>query len=447
MKSPQLRERTMILSSGRCAWAKCMYCGYGKLKEERLGGDALKEQIDNFFNGVEPGVDVLRVYVSGNVTDRAQVPVETQAYMVQKCRGFGIRTLLVETLPQFVSEKTLEPFKGSGLRMVFAMGLECYDDALRAKLQKGFTRADFEKACALIRANGWGVKTYLLVNPPFCADVKKDVDDSVAYALKWADEVTLINCQPHAGTELHAMHERGEWKPLDKAQFFDATKEWLSDARVRYDATQYAPFPSWKSWLPQFKEQTPLVGTGGEFLENEVYDRWQKFICERYVVRDERKTALFIPCSYTKPYINGPLHRAIWRVLDSFDAEVKQSIHLVVISSPGVIPIEFADYYPFNAYDWKPWEETASIKEAYTRVTKKRLVDYLKAHKYERVLCYFTMDAESYDALKQACNELGVELITCLREETWSLIKDEKNALTRPEALEDLKGALTAVRA
>lgn len=444
MKSSGIRERTMILSSGRCAWAKCMYCGYGKLNEPRLGADALREQIDNFFNGVKRGrVDVLRVYVSGNVTDRTQVPIETQRYLVQKCKEFGVRTLLVETLPQFVSEKTLEIYENAEIHMVFAMGLEVYDDELRAKLKKGFTREMFEKACALIRSKGWGVKVYLLVNPPFVSDVKQETDKSVEYALRWADEITLINCQPHKNTELYEMYVRGEWKPLGKAEFYDIVKEHLSDARVRYDATQYAPFPSWKSWLPQFESHDRLIGTGGQCLENPTYEKWQDFICNRYVHPEEKRVVLFVPCSYTKPYVSGPLHRAIRATLDALPN--KNEIHLVVISSPGVIPLEFAHYYPFNSYDWRPWEETPEIKARYVEVTRERVKNYLQKHAYEAHYCYFLHDAESYVALKQACEELNVKLVQCLRHETWSLVHAEKNPLARPEALNDLKEALHAI--
>ena len=441
MKSPETRERTMILSSGRCAWAKCMYCGYGKLNEPRLGAPELKEQIDNFFNGVAKGTQVLRVYVSGNVTDRTQVPVESQKYMVQKCKEYGIQTLLVETLPQFVSEKTLEPYEGSGLNMIFAIGLECYDDELRKKLQKGFSRQDFERACNLIRSHKWVGKVSLLVNPPFADDPKKCTDDSVKYALGWADEITLINCQPHKDTELHRMWTAGEWRPLEKGEFFDVVKDWIANPKVRYDATQYAPFPSWKSWLPQFAEPTPIIGVGERELVNPIYEKWQKFVCERYKRPETRNVALFVPCSFTKPYANGMLHRAIRRTLD--EVPNKDRVHLVVISSPGVIPIELSYYYPFDSYDWQPWLETPEIKKRYTDVTRERVKAYLKTHSYDAVFCYFLYDAESYEALNGACEELSIGLIQCLKQETWDRVHEQKNALSAPEALADLKQTLS----
>ncbi|MBI4017968.1 MAG: DUF5591 domain-containing protein, partial [Candidatus Aenigmarchaeota archaeon] len=299
--------------------------------------------------------------------------------------------------------------------------------------------ADFERACKLIRSKGWGIKVYLVVNPPFAEDVKRNTDESVRYALEWADEMTLINCQPHARTELHRMWAAGEWRPLDKGEFFDVIKDWMPEKRVRYDATQYAPFPSWKSWLPQFEVRNEIVGVGEEQLVNPTYERWQDFICNRYKSPEERTTVLFVPCSYTKPYANGQLHRAIRATLEAVPN--KDKIHLVVISSPGVIPIELSYYYPFDSYDWQPWLETPAIKKRYTEVTKERLKNYLRTHKYENYYCYFLSDAESYTALKQACEELGIELNECVR----SHAPGERNALANPESLEDLKGTLLKI--
>lgn len=427
----------MILSSGKCAWGKCNYCGYGKLDDERLGHEELKEQIDNYFRSIDRNrVDILRVYVSGNVTDRAQVPEETQRYLVDKCEEWGIDTLLVESLPQFITDKMLEPFEGD-IDIIFAIGLECYDDDLRDKLRKGFDREEFEEACELIRSRGWEVKVYLLVNPPFVEDVQEEVDRSVEYARKWADEITLINCHPHKNTALHEMYQQGEWEPLSKGEFFDVIKEHIFHPDVRYDAAQYSPFPGWKSWLPQFEEEDPIEGVGEEQLLHDAYERWQEFLCQRYEHPEEKDTVLFLPCSYTKPYTNSPLHRAIEDVLDG-----DENIHRVVVSSPGVVPIEFSHKYPFNNYDWQPWEETGEIMERYIDITKERVKNYLQAHSYERHLCYFRHDAESYTAVEEACKELDIDLQQCLRKETFNEVKEEDNPLTLDRALKDLQKSI-----
>jgi predicted RNA-binding protein len=114
-----------------------------------------------------------------------------------------------------------------------------------------------------------------------------------------------------------------------------------------------------------------------------------------------------------------------------------------VLSSPGVIPYEYTDFYPFNKYDWPEWEETPEVKEKYIEVTQKRVENYLKTHAYKKYFCYMKLDSESYIALKQACKKLKIELVNCLDEETYDKIKTEKNPLTFPSALEDLKNILT----
>lgn len=115
-----------------------------------------------------------------------------------------------------------------------------------------------------------------------------------------------------------------------------------------------------------------------------------------------------------------------------------------MISSPGVIPREFENYYPFNAYDWDEKEETEEIKERYIEVTAERIKKYLKAHQknYEKIFSYLKYDSESYQALKKACKNLNLNFENLLKRRTYEKIKKKKNLLIREEALKDLRERL-----
>lgn len=91
-------------------------------------------------------------------------------------------------------------------------------------------------------------------------------------------------------------------------------------------------------------------------------------------------------------------------------------MHRIVISSPGVIPFEFNGFYPFNAYDWDESKETPEVMEEYIRINKERIENYLKSHEYKHYVAYFRSGSESYEALRQACDELGIELANALPE-------------------------------
>jgi len=58
-----------------------------------------------------------------------------------------------------------------------------------------------------------------------------------------------------------------------------------------------------------------------------------------------------LPCSYTKPYSRSTTHRGIIETLKKTD-KYGRNTNQVMLSNTGVIPREFENMYPFNAYDW-----------------------------------------------------------------------------------------------
>ena len=117
-------------------------------------------------------------------------------------------------------------------------------------------------------------------------------------------------------------------------------------------------------------------------------------------------------------------------------------MQIVVISSPGVIPYEYANYYPFNSYDWPEWEETPEIKKKYVEVTQARIENFLRSHQFKKIVCYFKPTSESFIALKQACENLGMELQNLIDDKTFDKVKDEKNPLAQPVALTVLRNSI-----
>jgi len=169
---------------------------------------------------------------------------------------------------------------------------------------------------------------------------------------------------------------------------------------------------------------------GLEFITNKIYDTWQNYIADFYEKPEFKDVALFLPCAAKKPYKFSKTHTLIRKTLKGM-----KNIHRIVISSPGVIPFEFNTYYPFNAYDWEESKETPEIMKEYIRINKERIIRYLKKHKYKHHVCYFKPTAESYIALKQACDELGIELKEVLVEKPMR----EENLAKLRKVLTDLQ--------
>ncbi|MBU3897050.1 MAG: DUF5591 domain-containing protein [Nanoarchaeota archaeon] len=419
-----MSEKTLYLKSGQCSWGKCIFCGWGCRREPEQTLEQLKAWLDQ---KLEP-VDSLKIFNSGSFLDDKQVPVEFRKYVIQRCEEYGIPQLTVECRPDHITQKTLDSMKSDKVHVTIAIGLECADDKILKKINKGFTVDNYLTASKLLKKNGFGLRSYVLVNVPFSnvTTLKK----SVKVARENSESVVLLNWFPHGYSAAFNMWIDGKWKPFDREQFEKATEK-FGEIEKDFDNFIFKPF-----WPPE--ERRWINGAGLEQLKHPYYEVWQDFICRFF--KPKFPYVLFVPCAFRKPYFVSRLHKSISRTLR--EVPHSRELHLVVLSSPGVIPYEYTNFYPFNKYDWPEWEETPEVKKEYVKVMEKRVENYLKHHKYKKYFCYMKPDSESYIGLKKACNKLKIELINCLTEETYDKIKGEKNPLTFPSALEDLKNNL-----
>lgn len=418
---------------GRCAWRQCLFCGYGGIDGGRPLFESIKREVDLFFDNLEPGVDHLKVFGSGSFLDEKQLPVEGRRYFIRRCGESGIRKLTVESRPEFITGGILGDFEGFMLEV--AVGLEVADDRVLDKIRKGFHLRDFERAAGILRSHNARVRTYLLVNPPFVGDIQKSLDRSVEYALRFSDSIVLINLLPHYRSDLMRLWLRGEWNFLGKGDFYGVVAKWKDNPRVELDAETFKFIPKFP---PELRAE--LSGVGEEFLTHPHFEVWQDYLLRWYEVPGDKGIILFLPCSHRKPYSESETHKGVIRKL--VESDCRGRAHEVMLSNAGLVPREFEDCYPFNAYDWDEGEETEEIKNRYIEVTSKRIMKYLKAHKYGKVLCFLKYDSESYKALKKACSGLGLDFTNLLKEGTYDKIKTQKKPLQTGEALADLYAGL-----
>ncbi|MCS4540912.1 MAG: DUF5591 domain-containing protein [Euryarchaeota archaeon] len=148
-----------------------------------------------------------------------------------------------------------------------------------------------------------------------------------------------------------------------------------------------------------------INGVSEKQLTHPHFEAWHKWIISEYQP-PKKKIAVFIPCAAIKPYFNSPIHKAFNSIIDKYDS------HKIVISNAGVIPYEFSNCWPYNAYDWNPAFETKKIKKSYIEVTMKRIKNFLIKHspKYKNYVAYLHPNSESLKALRKACAELNVPL-------------------------------------
>ena len=275
------------------------------------------------------------------------------------------------------------------------------------------------------------MRTYLLVNPPFVTDVRRDLEESVEYALKHSDSVVLINMLPHANAPLSRLWVNGEWNFLSKWEFLDVVGRWGNDKRVEFDQETYRFSPAFADDV-----KTDLKGVGEWYLTHPHFEVWQDYLV-RWYNPPEGRVLLFLPCANRKPYSLSMTHQGIIGVLNEVG---RRSFHEVMLSNAGVIPREFEEKYPFESYDWDESKETPEIKERYIQVTTERITKYLAAHsaQYKAVAAFLKYDSESYKALEKACKDLGITFKNLLTKETYDKVKDAPRPMQSEEALNDL---------
>ncbi|MBN2014653.1 MAG: DUF5591 domain-containing protein [Candidatus Altiarchaeota archaeon] len=426
-------EKIFLLKFGRCKWSKCLFCGYGASEGRKPESENMKRYFDLFFDTLEPEIDHIKVFGSGSFFDEQQMPAEGRRYFIERCRQAGIRKLMVESRPEFITPGVLGEF--SDMQLEVAIGLEVADDRILDKINKGFHLRDFERAVEVLRSKDVKPRTYLLVNLPFVDDVQESLDSSVKYTLKYSDSIVLINLLPHYMSRLMKMWVRGEWSFLSKDEFYDIVGKWMNDPRIGVDVETFRFVPKFPSELRE-----KLSGVGEEYLTHPHFDVWQDYLVRWYEVPKGKEIILFLPCSHRKPYSESETHKKIIEKLNRL--KVRDRIHEVMLSNAGVVPREFEDMYPFNAYDWDEGLETEEIKKRYIEVTAERIREYVKAHSYDGILCFLKYDSESYKALNKACHELDLEFRNLLRMEIYEKIKKQKKPLQGEEALSSLSEAL-----
>jgi len=216
---------TIILNTGGCRWARaggCTMCGY--VAESVEGGSVAHEDLmaqvqhclDHEAENSDEQAGLIKIYTSGSFLDEREVPAETRNAIAET---FADRDrIVVESLPDFVSEKKVADFVDNGLETDVAVGLETATDRVRRDcVNKYFEFEDFEDAAAAAQRAGGGVKAYLLMKPPFLSE-SEAVEDMKRSVRRCADvegchTVSMNPCNVQNYTMVAELYHDGGYRP------------------------------------------------------------------------------------------------------------------------------------------------------------------------------------------------------------------------------------------
>lgn len=186
---------TIFLAGAECPFS-CVFCDLWK---ETLDGPtpigALPAQLRKALAaaGPLPQPAAVKLYNASNFFESRAVPEEDDEAMISLTAPFARVT--VECHPRLIGGRCLRFAERLAGRLEVAMGLETVHPEALPRLNKGMTLDDFDRAAETLRRAGIGLRTFVLVAPPFVP-----LEEAVEWAVRscahafgqGSDRVSLI---------------------------------------------------------------------------------------------------------------------------------------------------------------------------------------------------------------------------------------------------------------
>lgn len=206
--------QVIIMRTNGCCWAKagsggCTMCGYRSASMTDVTEEDLNKQIDLALSKYK-GEPFVKIYTSGSFFDTGEIPLGIRDRIFREYSG--CRRILVESRPEFLTKDLVSTLPGT---LTVALGLESSDEeVLRTSVNKGFTAAQSKAAGELLKDGGIGVRTYLLLKPPYMTELDA-IDDSVRsarFADPFSDEISINPLNVQHATAVERLWKRGEFR-------------------------------------------------------------------------------------------------------------------------------------------------------------------------------------------------------------------------------------------
>ncbi|MET7487704.1 hypothetical protein [Streptomyces sp. NPDC005538] len=218
-------RKKVIIMSGGCSVPTCTMCPFTNLNNYGINGatshDSLLDQVRRTVVRTEgePSYQVLSLYNDGSFFAPREIPRDVQVEIARLVAAAGVKRLVVESLPQFVTEPVLAPFvRALGkVRLEIGIGLQSADVLVRETLvNTRISQVSFERALTVMASLGVDPKIYLMVKPPFLTDGEAvtDVVQSVDYlAGLGVQGMTLCPTRVSRNTVAWELWQAGQYTP------------------------------------------------------------------------------------------------------------------------------------------------------------------------------------------------------------------------------------------
>lgn len=221
----------MILPTRGCSWALsksggCTMCSY---LSDSLLEDIKAEKLNRIFKDLISQYRIkektaIKIFISGSFLNPEEFPKESRKFILEYLNKVDkIKEIIIESRPEYVNKKILiECCRQIPEKILeVSIGLETADDYIRKyKINKGFTREDFESAIKTIKSlkRDFSIKSkaYILIKPILTSEKEaiQDAIDSAVYAEKvGVDRISFCPSTIHKGTVMEELWKRSSYKP------------------------------------------------------------------------------------------------------------------------------------------------------------------------------------------------------------------------------------------
>ncbi len=215
-KESELGKRAMvaIFRTSGCAWRKCTMCNYASESYHgKINDNVIYSQLEEALSCYD-GEEIVKLYTSGSFLDEREIPRSARRKIIESFED--AEKIVIESRPEFITEENLADILDFSDVVEVAIGLETVSDDVRLRaINKGFTLKDFEKSTAILKEHGFGIRTYILLKPPFLYE-KEAIEDaikSVKYAKEFSDVVSINPMNVQKNTLVEKMFKDGEYDP------------------------------------------------------------------------------------------------------------------------------------------------------------------------------------------------------------------------------------------
>jgi hypothetical protein len=231
------RRLMVILRAPGCTYALrsggCTNCGFLHLTTRGVpvAPAQLVAQLQSALDEHQHELHQVRqldLYCSGSFFNDEEIPGEARQALLRLCADVpSLRTVLVDSRPEFVTESVLEATHAAltrpdPLRLEVAVGLESANDEIRLqRIRKGFTLRSFERAAAALARTGARLVVYLLLKPLGTTEEEAVADvlasgsylSSLAHRLSLSVRVALEPAFVPEGTPLFEELRASRYRP------------------------------------------------------------------------------------------------------------------------------------------------------------------------------------------------------------------------------------------